>query len=246
MKYIDYNHINFCLQEELEELDNDIDMILETPKKDMNEDKINLTFDNNDNKNKKENVIEFNEEEKLVLEELEKENNENIFLTAGGNNNNNNNNNKNENTLTIQQTDLKVQIEDDTNYFQNEINVKKNEKLNLKIDGINEESKENYNLNNFQKINKKNFELIELNKENEAKYRKTLVYKNNVFSKVEIQGMVVDKKILGQADRFNYRIKLFLDDTTGVIEVFVWKSKKENIFQKIKDEIVRKINFFTN
>jgi len=91
--------------------------------------------------------------------------------------------------------------------------------------------------------NKNNFELIELNKENEARYRKTLVYKNNVFSKVEIQGMVVDKKILGQADRFNYRIKLFVDDTTGVIEVFVWKSKKENIFQKIKDEIVRKINF---
>jgi len=50
--------------------------------------------------------------------------------------------------------------------------------------------------------------------------------------------MVVDKRIFGLTDNNNYRMKLIVDDTTGAIEVIVWGSKKENVFNKIKNEVV--------
>lgn len=217
MKYIEFNHINYCLQEELDDINNHIDQVSYSPNKDNNENKTNMAVENfaitgKDEKNSNQ------EEQKIVLEELEKENHKlNINIKESSN-------------LIIKSNPDKEQCEN--NLAHEKISNLKTEEINY----INEQK--DYNEKETLLINKKKYELIELNKENEAKYRKTVVYKNNIFSKVEIQGMVVDKKSFGHSDQYNYRTKLIIDDTTGVIEVFVWRSKKENIFNKIRDEVV--------
>lgn len=247
MKYIEYNHINYYLQEDLLDMDDEAEKALETPKKvkiqaksdnnpsgEINTKEIPASFIANQNlinqeKNenlsfnneKMQNELDLNEEEKMIIDEIEKDGsvNEDLILSAAKSNNN-------EFKLTDQEINQIMQKKD------SEAEI-------INYDEFNHD--ENIKNDSPKAKNIKKFELIELNKENEAKYRKTFVYKNNVFSKVEIQGLVVDRRVFGHVDAHNYRMKLIIDDSTGAIEVFVWRSKKENIFNKLRDEVVSEV-----
>jgi hypothetical protein len=73
-------------------------------------------------------------------------------------------------------------------------------------------------------------------------YRRYFVFKGIVYSKVEIQGIVIEKRSLGYEEKNNYRFLIFIDDTTGVIQAISWKNKNDSVFSKINNELV----FFYN
>jgi len=72
-------------------------------------------------------------------------------------------------------------------------------------------------------------------------YRRYFVYKNVVYSKVEIQGIVIEKRALGYEEKNNYRYLIYIDDTTGVIQAISWKNKNAALFSKIEKDLV---NFY--
>lgn len=74
--------------------------------------------------------------------------------------------------------------------------------------------------------------------ENSA-YKRYFVYQDNVYSKVEIQGMVVEFNTLGYEEKNNCRYIIYIDDTTGVIQAIAWKNKSETIFNKIAKNLVK-------
>jgi hypothetical protein len=76
-------------------------------------------------------------------------------------------------------------------------------------------------------------------------YRKYFVYKNVVYSKVEIQGLVVEIQNLGYEDKNNLRYVIYIDDTTGVIQAISWKNNSNKVYEKIEKSLV-KIRFITN
>jgi hypothetical protein len=69
-------------------------------------------------------------------------------------------------------------------------------------------------------------------------YRRYFVFKGIVYSKVEIQGIVIEKRSLGYEEKNNYRFLIFIDDTTGVIQAISWKNKNDSVFSKINNELV--------
>ncbi len=69
-------------------------------------------------------------------------------------------------------------------------------------------------------------------------YRRYFVFKNVVYSKVEIQGLVIEKRALGYEEKNNYRFLIYIDDTSGVIQAIAWKNKNDAIFNKIEKELV--------
>lgn len=72
----------------------------------------------------------------------------------------------------------------------------------------------------------------------DSRYKRYFVYEGVVYSKVEIQGMVVEVQIKGTEDKNNLRYILYIDDTTGVIQTIAWRNKNSNLFQKIESDIV--------
>ncbi len=70
-------------------------------------------------------------------------------------------------------------------------------------------------------------------------YRKYFVYKNVVFSKVEIQGLVVEIQNLGYEDKNNLRYVIYIDDTTGVIQAISWKNNSNKVYEKIEKSLVK-------
>ena len=73
-------------------------------------------------------------------------------------------------------------------------------------------------------------------------FRRYFVYKNVVYSKVEIQGLVIEKRALGYEEKNNYRFLIYIDDSSGVIQAIAWKNKNDAIFSKIEKELVIFIN----
>jgi len=69
-------------------------------------------------------------------------------------------------------------------------------------------------------------------------YRKYFVYKNVVYSKVEIQGLVVEIQNLGYEDKNNLRYVIYIDDTTGVIQAISWKNNSNKVYEKIEKSLV--------
>jgi hypothetical protein len=65
-------------------------------------------------------------------------------------------------------------------------------------------------------------------------FRRYFVFKNVVYSKVEIQGVVIEKRALGYEEKNNYRFLIYIDDSTGVIQAIAWKNKNDAIFSKLK------------
>lgn len=74
-------------------------------------------------------------------------------------------------------------------------------------------------------------------------YRRYFVFKKIVYSKVEIQGIVIEKRSLGYEEKNNYRFLIFIDDTTGVMQAISWKNKNDSVFSKIENEVVILHNF---
>jgi len=72
-------------------------------------------------------------------------------------------------------------------------------------------------------------------------YRRYFVYKNVVYSKVEIQGLVIEKRSLGYEEKNNYRFLVYIDDSTGVIQGISWKNKSAATFEKVERELVREL-----
>jgi hypothetical protein len=72
-------------------------------------------------------------------------------------------------------------------------------------------------------------------------FRRYFVFKNVVYSKVEIQGVVIEKRALGYEEKNNYRFLIYIDDSTGVIQAIAWKNKNDAIFSKIEKDLVSKI-----
>ena len=70
-------------------------------------------------------------------------------------------------------------------------------------------------------------------------YRRYFVFKGIVYSKVEIHGLVIEKRSLGYEEKNNFRFLIFIDDTTGVIQAISWKNKNDNVFSKINNELVK-------
>lgn len=232
MKYIEYNNINYFIQEDCKEIDiglseNLVDLT-DVPKKNPIDSIIKGDINIYSNKN---NFDIDQEEEKLILEEIEKDlqYNDDFFIIPSKNNEKNIN-------INIKKNDK----EDKTIMEINEKEINNN-KTNV-IDLPNNKNKQESNLteNNFKKENKlkKNFQLIESNNDNELKYKKVFVFNDRAFSKVEIQGIIIDKKSYGHDDK-NTRLRIIVDDSTGNIEVFAWKGKRENVFHKLRDEVVK-------
>jgi hypothetical protein len=222
MNYIEYNNINYFIQEECTGTDNEFEQIsVKTPiKNDLKSNNIeNYNCDyikNNTNIEK--------EEEQILLEEIK--NNQEFIFTP------------------IKCSEEKSQI----NTWKNEINeesLNSNKKYEIKNNFVNtskksiDEIEKNLKISEVNNINenlfKKKFELLE---SNDIKYKKFFVINQLVFSKVEIQGIVIDKKIYGFTDDKNMRIRLFIDDSTGIIEVLAWRSNRENLFYKLRDQVV--------
>jgi len=226
IKYSEFNNINYYLQEDFALIENNIaDDLTKSP---------SVIKNNNNNLNNKSPL-------KDCIDKSQKCDLENKNFTSPEINKEKNKINNIEKTSTEEDNYIDQMTNDKVNdllEYSQQINLVNNKKL--------EENSENI----IKKSLGKKYELIENNKDNEAKYRKLIVYNNLIFSKVEIQGIVIDKRIYGNIEKNNLRIKLLIDDTTGVIEVFIWKSKIENTFNKIRDEIVKTIiswlfNFFT-
>jgi hypothetical protein len=77
--------------------------------------------------------------------------------------------------------------------------------------------------------------------EDNSKLKKLLVYKNIIYSNVEIMGLVVEKQIMG--DDSKLRHILFIDDGTGIIQAIIWKNFNTTIFDKVDKNIVISLNF---
>lgn len=85
----------------------------------------------------------------------------------------------------------------------------------------------------------KNYELKESLQNYESPiYRKYFVYKNVVYSKVEIHGLVVEIQNLGYEDKNNLRYVIYIDDTTGVIQAISWKNNSNKVYEKIEKSLV--------
>lgn len=74
--------------------------------------------------------------------------------------------------------------------------------------------------------------------ESNPHYKRYFVYKNIIYSKVEIQGIVVEKRLLGYEEKNNLRSLVYVDDTTGVIQAISWKNKNDSVFNKIEKDVV--------
>lgn len=77
---------------------------------------------------------------------------------------------------------------------------------------------------------------------NDAKYRKFFVYKNMVFSKIEINGLVIEIQTKGYSEKNNLRKILYVDDSTGIIQCIIWQNKNESLYRKTEQQLVMKFS----
>ena len=74
-------------------------------------------------------------------------------------------------------------------------------------------------------------------KEVNVLFKKFFYFKNKIFSKVEVLGLVVETLYVGNNIK-NERFFITLDDTTSKIQCICWRNKNPNIFDKIKSTVV--------
>ena len=212
MNYIENNNVNCCLENEVEEF------LLEEENKNNK--------DNNDNENN-----DFNKIEIIINNE------ENPYKNAKEINNSSNND---KNNKEIEEEEL--QDNENTKINSNnclEIN-KKIFNETEKEKKLFEEEDDNFITNNVKENKtKRRYEFIPPTEENINKYKRMFVFKNNVYSKVEIQGLIVEKKTFQKEDNQKSRHVLRIDDSTGTIQITSWRSKNENLYIKIRDFLVK-------
>ena len=67
----------------------------------------------------------------------------------------------------------------------------------------------------------------------EPKYLKKLfLFKDKIFSKVEIMGKIIGRNLKEQ------RLIIYIDDSTGVIEAVVWRNQNETFYQSAEKALV--------
>lgn len=115
--------------------------------------------------------------------------------------------------LIVDQINLMNEIDNNSNANSNSMNKKDND------------SNNNNNNNNTQLK-------IEDEDEKEKYPKKLFVFKNKIFSRVEIQGLIVQIQTRGQGD-YSRKI-IYLDDTTSIIQVIIWKNKMINSYDQIE------------
>jgi hypothetical protein len=159
-------------------------------------------------------------------------------------------NNLNENEFDINMNENEFNNENNELKENNNIKSNSNNCLEINKTNFNNENKDILVKDNFSHSNildkenkiKKKFEFISQTEENINKYKRMFIFKNNTFSKVEIQGLLVEKKTFQKEEEHKSRHVLRLDDSTGTIQLTSWRSKNENLYLKIRDFIV--INIF--
>lgn len=70
----------------------------------------------------------------------------------------------------------------------------------------------------------------------DVKYKKFFIFKEKVFSKVEVMGLVIETKSIGQ-DPKQYRYILYLDDGTSLIQCICWNNKNPNVYNNMKQNV---------
>ena len=83
--------------------------------------------------------------------------------------------------------------------------------------------------------------LVEI--ESDTSLKKMFVFKNKIFSKIEVMGLVIDYHFIGSEEKENSRAILYLDDSTGIINCLSWKNKSSANYQKIS-QLVNSIIIF--
>jgi hypothetical protein len=122
-----------------------------------------------------------------------------------------------------------------------ECNKQVNENIEMKTDEFSEKEKIQ---KNESQIKKRKSEIASKNKEtissleSNPQYKRYFVYKKIIYSKCEIQGLVIEKRKIGYEDRNTLRHLIYIDDTTGVIQAIAWNNKSDAVFNKIEREIV--------
>lgn len=160
---------------------------------------------------------EFGEEENNIDNEINMDKNTIEDLKIARDIDDKNNNEKNNNF--------------DTQEFQ--------EKDNEKVLELEEENYKSVNKVEENKTTKKKLDFIPPSDDNINKYKRMFVFKNNTFSKVEIQGLLVEKKTFQKDDPQKSRHVLRLDDLTGTIQITCWRSKNDNLYLKIMNHLVK-------
>lgn len=80
-----------------------------------------------------------------------------------------------------------------------------------------------------------NFELEHESKLVDDKYKKFFLYRDIIFSKVEIMGLVVETKVVGLENK-NHRYIIYLDDGTSLVQCICWNNKNPTVFNHIRDQ----------
>lgn len=108
--------------------------------------------------------------------------------------------------------------------------------LNLNSD-FNSSEKNYYNNDEFLDVDIEDLEFDEESAAIDDKYKKYFLYKNKIFSKVEVIGIVIEIKTIGHENK-NYRHIIFLDDTTSMIQCICWNNKNKIVFENLKNQVV--------
>jgi hypothetical protein len=140
-----------------------------------------------------------------------------------------------------QELEFQQLIEDNMTDMNNEIensnsNLSNNLTSEADIERREKERVQNEN-NNYKKKESLTKSINSL--EENPQLKRYFYYKNIIYSKVEIQGLVVEKRVLGYEEKNNLRFIIFIDDTTGVMQAISWKNKNDSIYKKIEKELVR-------
>lgn len=123
------------------------------------------------------------------------------------------------------------QINSSNSYYNHLLQKKEVNDLDLLFDDIDEINPENLNFDENQN-----------NSEINVLFKKFFYFKNVIFSKVEIMGLIVSMKSFEKNEN-KEKLYLTIDDSTGRIQCICWKNKNPFIYEKIKNLFVSlKIN----
>ena len=68
------------------------------------------------------------------------------------------------------------------------------------------------------------------------KYKKFFLFKNKIFSKVEVMGLVVEAKGIG-VEHKQLRYIIYLDDGSSLIQCICWNNKNPSVYNEIKAHV---------
>ena len=63
------------------------------------------------------------------------------------------------------------------------------------------------------------------------KFKRYFYFKDKTFSKVEVMGLIIETKVVG--NEHNSRFILYLDDTTSLIQCISWENKNSTVYESL-------------